>query len=168
MLYIRRGRLVVSRGSSSRWAAERTQNLQPGPSSVVSIRPRASYGAHSEQRHIPAALRTDASSLHSHTPRTAALRTDASSLQSHTPRTAPVRPAFTHRNQAPSRSPARSDRGFENVLPVWPLMTRTPEWGGETRWPWGNTLGGLWSAQGHSAFEGAETLRVQNSMHCIL
>ena len=151
MLYIRRGRLVVSRGSSSRWAAERTQNLQPGPSSVVSIRPRASYGAHCEQRHVPAALRTDASSLHSHTPRTV-----------------PVRPAFTHRNQAPSRSPARSDRGFENVLPVWPLMTRTPEWGGETRWPWGNTLGGLWSAQGHSAFEGAETLRVQSSMHCIL
>ena len=62
------------------------------------------------------------------------------------PRTVPVQPAFTRRNQAPSRSPARSDRGFENVLPVWPFMTRTPEWGGETRWPWGDPLGGLRSA----------------------
>ena len=151
MLCIRRGRLDVSRGSSSQWAAERTQNLQPGPSSVVSIRPRASYGAHCEQMHIPTALPTDASSLHSHTPRTL-----------------PVRPAFTYRNQAPSRSPARSDGGFENVLSVWPYMTRTPEWGGETWWPWGNPLGGLWSAQGHSAFGGAETLRAQNSTRWIL
>lgn len=63
------------------------------------------------------------------------------------PGTVPVRPAFTHSNRAPGRAPARSDGGFENVLPVWPFMTRTPEWGGETQWLWGDPLGGSWKPQ---------------------